>query len=122
MLQPSYFLLYVDNPLASATFYTKLFGREPVEAGPTFALFVLDSGIKIGLWSKHTVQPVATLVGGSEMSFSVADNTIVNDTYADWVERGLPIAQKPVAMDFGYTFVALDPDGHRLRVFALSAE
>jgi hypothetical protein len=21
-------------------------------------------------------------------------------------------------MDFGYTFVALDPDGHRLRVYA----
>jgi len=24
-------------------------------------------------------------------------------------------------MDFGFTFVALDPDGHRLRVFAPSA-
>lgn len=33
-------------------------------------------------------------------------------------ERGLSIAQAPVAMDFGMTFVALDPDGHRLRVFA----
>ncbi len=30
----------------------------------------------------------------------------------------LPIAQPPTAMDFGLTFVALDPDGHRLRVFA----
>jgi len=25
-------------------------------------------------------------------------------------------------MDFGYTFVALDPDGQRLRVFAPSPE
>jgi hypothetical protein len=24
-------------------------------------------------------------------------------------------------MDFGFTFVALDPDGHRLRVFAPGA-
>jgi len=31
------------------------------------------------------------------------------------------VAQKPVDMDFGHTFVALDPDGHRLRVFAAAA-
>jgi hypothetical protein len=37
------------------------------------------------------------------------------------VKRGLPIAQAPTAMDFGPTFVALDPDGHRLRVFATVA-
>ena len=30
---------------------------------------------------------------------------------------GVPIAQAPVALDFGYTFVGLDPDGHRLRMF-----
>ncbi|WP_374468302.1 hypothetical protein [Ferrovibrio sp.] len=28
------------------------------------------------------------------------------------------ILQPPTAMDFGYTFLAADPDGHRLRVFA----
>jgi hypothetical protein len=28
------------------------------------------------------------------------------------------MAQTPTEMDFGTTFVALDPDGHRLRVFA----
>jgi predicted enzyme related to lactoylglutathione lyase len=33
-------------------------------------------------------------------------------------DGGVAIAQKPVEMDFGYTFTALDPDGHRLRVFA----
>jgi hypothetical protein len=26
--------------------------------------------------------------------------------------------QSPIAMDFGFTFTAVDPDGHRLRVFA----
>lgn len=25
---------------------------------------------------------------------------------------------KPTTLDFGYTFVAIDPDGHRLRVCA----
>lgn len=122
MTEPNYILLYVDSPAASATFYSKLLGKSPVELSPTFALFVLSSGFKLGLWSKHTVQPVATLVGGSEVAFPVADKSVVSDIYADWVERGLAIAQAPVQMDFGFTFVALDPDGHRLRVLASSRE
>jgi hypothetical protein len=28
------------------------------------------------------------------------------------------VLQRPVDLDFGRTFVVLDPDGHRLRVFA----
>jgi predicted enzyme related to lactoylglutathione lyase len=31
------------------------------------------------------------------------------------------VAQPPTRMDFGFTFLALDPDGHRLRVFAPAA-
>ena len=37
----------------------------------------------------------------------------------DWAKRGLEIIQRPTEMEFGLTFVALDPDGHRLRVYAL---
>lgn len=36
----------------------------------------------------------------------------------DWKKRGLIIIQPPTVMDFGSNFVAVDPDGHRLRVFA----
>ena len=56
--------------------------------------------------------------GASELAFSVADRSVVNDMHADWAGRGVAIAQRPVALDFGYTFVAVDRDGHRLRVFA----
>ena len=45
----------------------------------------------------------------------------VDELYREWVGRGLRIAQAPVTLDFGYTFVALDPDQHRLRVFAPDA-
>ena len=34
---------------------------------------------------------------------------------------GLTILQAPMQMDFGTTFVATDPDGHRLRVFVPAA-
>ncbi|WP_277425783.1 hypothetical protein [Lysobacter enzymogenes] len=42
--------------------------------------------------------------------------------HADWRGRGWPIVQAPVELDFGRTFVALDPDGHRLRVFSPAPE
>jgi len=59
--------------------------------------------------------------GGSEICFTVLDDKAVDETHTDWRKRGLTIAQAPTAMDFGRTFVALDPDGHRLRVFAPAA-
>ncbi|ROM90950.1 VOC family protein [Pseudomonas brassicacearum] len=116
-----YLLLYVDSPATSANFYSRLLDKPPVELQPTFALFILDSGLKLGLWSKHTVEPAAEAAGGGgELGFSVADEQTVDTLYAAWTAQGLRIAQEPIELDFGYTFVALDPDGHRLRVFALS--
>ncbi|CAO3355991.1 VOC family protein [Azospirillum palustre] len=111
-------LLYVDSPAASAAFYANLLGREPVEASPTFAMFKAGNGLMLGLWSRHTVEPAATAPGGGEIAFTVADEAAVHDLHADWSGRGLTILQPPTAMDFGHTFVAQDPDGHRLRVFA----
>jgi catechol 2,3-dioxygenase-like lactoylglutathione lyase family enzyme len=114
-------LLYVDSPAASADFYAGLLGRSPVESSPTFAMFVLPSGMRLGLWSRHTVEPSPSSVGGAcELGFQVANPAAVKATYADWQKRGLRIIQQPTDMDFGHTFVALDPDGHRLRVYAMA--
>ena len=33
-------LLYVTDALKSAAFYTRLLGQEPVDASPTFAMFI----------------------------------------------------------------------------------
>jgi catechol 2,3-dioxygenase-like lactoylglutathione lyase family enzyme len=117
----SFVLLYVDNPEASAAFYADLLGRPPVETSPTFAMLPLGDEVMLGLWSRHTVAPVATAPGGGEIAFTVDDAEAVERTHADWKKRGLPIAQPPTAMDFGHTFVALDPDLHRLRVLAPAA-
>jgi len=121
MPDPNFVLLYVDSPTASAAFYAGLLGKPPVEASPTFALFALASGVMLGLWSRHTVEPAATATGGgAELAFAVPGEAAVHNTHTEWSARGLPILQPPTAMDFGFTFVALDPDGHRLRVFAPS--
>ncbi|HYX04957.1 MAG TPA: VOC family protein [Reyranella sp.] len=114
----SFVLLYVDNPPASASFYADLLDTKPMETSSTFAMLPLKADVMLGLWQRRNVEPVASAPGGGEIAFTVADQAAVESTHADWKQRGLPIAQPPTAMDFGHTFVALDPDGHRLRVFA----
>jgi catechol 2,3-dioxygenase-like lactoylglutathione lyase family enzyme len=119
---PNMILLYVQNPAASAAFYADLLGRPPVDSSPNFAVFALNSGIMLGLWAKHDAQPTPTASGGGgELGFNLPSDEEVRARHADWSRRGLKIIQTPVKMDFGFTFTAADPDGHRLRVFALAA-
>lgn len=106
-------ILYVENPRVSAAFYSRLLGCPPVEASDNFAMLPLRSGTMLGLWGRHDVKPEVTPAGGVELGFQVED---VDAVCAEWTAQGLQIVQAPVAMEFGYTFVALDPDGHRLRV------
>src|SRR5262245_59760192 len=115
-IPPSTFVvLFVHDPATSAAFYRRLLDREPLESSPTFAMFALANGVRLGLWSSTTAEPrVIGTPGASELCF-VDPN--VDATHADWLARGAPIAQAATDMDFGRTFVALDPDGHRLRVF-----
>ncbi|WP_297925798.1 VOC family protein [Metallibacterium sp.] len=122
MLDPNFFILYVDSPAASAAFYADLLGHTPIQASPNFALLALQSGVKLGLRSRREVEPAATVTGGgTELAFAVDSDATVTSMHAEWARRGLPILQAPVRMNFGYTFVAADPDGHRLRVVAPSA-
>ena len=122
MPDPNFILRYVANPAVSAGFYTDLLGRPPIESSPTFCMFALESGVMLGLWARDTVLPAAGVAtGGGELAFAVADIPAVEALHQEWRGRGLDVVQAPAAMDFGYTFVALDPDGHRLRVFAPSA-
>jgi predicted enzyme related to lactoylglutathione lyase len=122
MKTPSFILLYVENSIASAAFYEKLLGRPPVDSSANFSMFVFDNGLRLGLWRHGDVQPKPTAQpGGAEIIFPFDDAKAVDAACAEWRGRGMTIAQEPTAMDFGYTFVALDPDGHRLRGFTASA-
>ncbi len=112
-------VLYVDDVTKSAAFYADLLGRQPVERSENFAMFPLPP-VMLGLWSRREVQPAAAgAPGAMEVDFGVSDAKAVEACHADWKARGLRIVQKPTEMDFGHTFVALDPEGHRLRVMAL---
>ncbi|MBN9334086.1 VOC family protein [Devosia sp.] len=121
MLTLNYILLAVSNPAASHKFYSNLLGMEPVESSPTFVLYVLPNGIKLGLWIKDEMEPRPLPAGGVEVTFSEDNDDAVRATYAQWQGKA-KVLQEPVAMDFGFTFVVEDPDGHRIRVFARAAD
>ena len=67
-------------------FYSSLFAAELVEAFPTFGLFVLDGGLRFGLWSKHTVELAASASLAAWRSIAVSEGDVGDASR--WVERG----------------------------------
>jgi catechol 2,3-dioxygenase-like lactoylglutathione lyase family enzyme len=118
MVEPNFVILYVESARESAAFYAELLGKGPAESSPNFAMFALSSGVMLGLWTRSNVKPAASPAGGGELAITVGDRAAVQALHEEWRRRKLRIAQEPTDMDFGFTFTALDPDGHRLRVFA----
>jgi predicted enzyme related to lactoylglutathione lyase len=118
MALPHFVPLYVDEPKASAAFYARLLDRQPLESSPNFVMFELSPDLRLGLWARRGVEP--TRRGGvdtGELAMEVETNEEVEALCADQRRKGVTILQEPVTMDFGRTFLAADPDGHRLRVF-----
>jgi predicted enzyme related to lactoylglutathione lyase len=112
-------VLYVKDSKASTAFYETLLDRPVAQSSPKFSMLPLGGGAMLGLWQREDVEPrVGSETGGGEIAFTVADADAVRAAHETWKARGAKIAQAPTAMPFGHTFVALDPDGHRLRVFA----
>lgn len=119
MLNFDFVLLHVANPVASAGFYSDILGKPVVESSPGFAMLPLSDAVMLGLWLASNAAPGGTgRPGASEISFDVADVPALERIHGDWAGKGLPILVDPVEMPFGHTFVASDPDGHRIRVVA----
>lgn len=114
---PNLLLLYVDDPLASAAFYERLFQIAPAARVPTYAAFSFPSGLTVGLWSTRARNFVSGGAGHrAELAFMVPDSDGVRRLHDRWREAGVTIEQPLHQAVFGLTFVATDPDGHRLRV------
>jgi catechol 2,3-dioxygenase-like lactoylglutathione lyase family enzyme len=119
MLTPQlgFVLLFVKNPLASGRFYSEILGIKPIESSPTFALFALQNGTMLGLWSRYTAEPRVEHEGGAmEICFPTENVDALYDLLGS---KEIIVAQKPTDMDFGRTCVFLDPDGHRIRIYKL---
>ena len=117
MLTPNLLLFYVKSPLESALFYEKIFSIKPVAAFPTYVAFSFANGFTFSLWSIQAENFVSGGVGHrAELSFMVQDEQAVRELRKKWGEFGAVIEQDLHEAVFGLTFVALDPDGHRIRV------
>ncbi|MEQ8481536.1 MAG: VOC family protein [Hoeflea sp.] len=119
MLNFDFVLLHVADPLASADFYSGLLDRPVLESSPGFAMLPLNDTIMLGLWLADAAAPDGTgKPGASEVSFDVTDKAKLNDLHDDWRAKGISVLVDPMELPFGRTFVAADPDGHRIRIVA----
>ena len=109
-------LLDVADPEVSAQFYERLLASRQVQASADRALFVLASGRRLSLWRRIDGQVDAAVQVGFRLEAAAA----VDELHIDWWERGARIVTPPEDMAQGRGFVARDPDGHRLCVFALA--
>lgn len=119
MLEPSAVVLYVDNLLVSSALYQDILGIIPEEDSPTFHSFKLSNGMGLGLKAKHSVEPPANENGSGELAFTLDNNREVDELFVEWQGKEISMAQSPTVVPYGYTFLALDPDGNRLRVVSL---
>jgi len=118
MSASTYLLFYVNDPQRSADWYAQLLQTAPLEASPGFALFALADGTRLGLWKQDAVLPASQqAAGATELCLMLDSNETVRQEYAHWQTLNLPVLQAPQDMDFGFTCVTADPDGHRIRIF-----
>lgn len=120
MLEPNVIVLYVADLAISSNFYQDILNITPEETSPTFHTFKLSNGMGLALKSKHSVIPaIEEASGNGELAFTLEDHKKVDALSAEWQAKGISLIFPPGQVPYGYTFVALDPDGYRLRVVSL---
>lgn len=119
ILEPNVVVLYVDNLATSSAFYEDLLGIKAEAASPTFHTFTLSKGMSLGLKAQHSVEPPSDKNGSGELAFTLKSSKEVDELFAEWQKTDINIALSPTIVPYGYTFLALDPDGNRLRVVSL---
>jgi predicted enzyme related to lactoylglutathione lyase len=120
MLEPNVIVLYVNDIARTSQFYQDLLGIKPEEASPTFHSFTLSNGMSLALKAKYSVMPPTEAKSGNgELAFTLDSNQKVDELFAAWQAKKIDILMPPTQLPFGYTFVALDPNGDRLRVASI---
>lgn len=115
---PTLIIFYVDSLEKSLVFYAELLGAKPIHAELDYAMFLLKPELRLGLWAKKTVQPTPTNnPGAAELVFQVNDAKEIDQLYENAHRKHFSILQSPTQMDFGYTFVIADINGHRIRFY-----
>ena len=99
--------LQVRDVSLSARFYAALLGREAASDAPDQAIFVTDD-------MRLELVPGSAVAQHIDIVMSDAD--MIVRIYERLWDACVRLPQIPTDLGFGLGFVALDPDGHRLRV------
>lgn len=119
LFKPNNLILYVQDITLSTQFYQQILQQKPLETFKDFSAFSLDNNFILGLQTKGAITPEADdHLGGLEICMGSVTQEEVNELYKQWKTLNIPILLEPTHLEFGYTFVALDPDGYRLRICA----
>ncbi len=112
------FVLYVTDVKKSMGFYSKAFDCEAELLSPTFATLEFADNVKITLKQTTDLTPMSEIKGGgTELSIALSDKATFEQLFDAWKNNGIEFAQEIEASVFGFNFVAVDPDGHRIRIF-----
>ena len=118
MLRPNLLIFYVEDIKKSTQFYEILFSLKPQSVFKHYVAFEFPQEMYFALWSTQAKDFHSQGSGQRmELSFMVKDRKEVERLYKKWKdELDIEIEQELKDAIFGPTFVALDPDGHRIRV------
>lgn len=122
MLEPSVIVFYVNNLALSQHFYQELLGIPSKQLSPTYAVFKFENGVIIGLKEKAEQEINLTGNGAVELAFTAEHHAEVEKLFLTWQKKEITILEPPTQVSYGFTFVAADPDGNRLRVITLTEE
>ncbi len=109
------FVFYDTVIHLSIDFYSIDFDCEQTLLSPTFAALTFASNVKITLKQSDALTPTG---GGTELSIAMTGKQALENLYKEWKAKGIQFEQAPEESVFGINFVAIDPDGHRIRIFA----
>lgn len=119
MVMPNFVIFYVADIEKSVDFYSRLLRTPPIQQTISFAMFAVSEQLMLGLWDRTCVQPQANWSEQfqlHEFAFMLPNELQLKQQLHDWQAAGACLIQEISLMDFGWSFMVQDPDGHRLRV------
>ncbi|GLT19098.1 glyoxalase [Vibrio zhanjiangensis] len=121
MLMMDSVVLYVQDVQVSQDFYTQILGCDSKALSATCVEIIFANDTRVLLKQSKSVVPESQVTGGgSELSILVADQITFQALYQSWKTQSVEFAQQPAELPFGMSFVAQDPDEHRIRVTLLN--
>ncbi|MDZ7910244.1 MAG: VOC family protein [Rhodococcus sp. (in: high G+C Gram-positive bacteria)] len=117
MPTPNLFLIGVRDAKAATSFYSDLFEIEPAFTSPHYVAFEVAPNVLFALWTGYSEHAVPSTPRTSEVGLMMpGPPSSVDEIFANWVSKGVQVAERPHDAVFGRTFVITDPDGNLIRV------